>query len=346
MAFQQRSNAAMPSQSATTTPLVVLNAALVLAGGESNKNNANLATPLIPAATPVTHVVGERHDHHLHKHSWKTWARRLNTHEDTRSMHKISSASFVLPSLAILAIGLAKRGGMPLKVLAPLTYLHVTASLLQMVRASQMALKYRKHVTERNGMIGCAISSAYSSIMALWVCPFAPAIFDIAWVSKSINLLMGSALMLLSADAMVRTNTLTSLRADKHQHKACHEGGHYKDNNHHCHPPNQFLDKLSYVLPIVLNNGILGLVPVYFLGIRYDRAWYLDLMKRGIVNCGQAFYVNIFTSFAVAVIAFLATLRDRQLITKGLEGFSMGALGLILAAMTVPAFIPLFVGGP
>lgn len=107
--------------------------------------------------------------------SWQAWKRRLNTKEDSKWIHKIANASFVLSSTGIIAGGgLTGFHEIPTWT-EPLINIFVAATFLQGCSAVSMVKKHRRKDPEKGAShTYIAISTCLLAFIAIWVTPNCP----------------------------------------------------------------------------------------------------------------------------------------------------------------------------
>lgn len=264
------------------------------------------------------------------------WTRRLITNEDPLGVHKWASVVYSLASFVILA-----TGGISLvqnafqkhpelttlpDSLAAWSMAFSVSNIIMCVASVRMSFIHRKgDLTARNAFLGTAVSSLFSGFFYLWLCPFAPAAYDVEIISQGCF----GMLLLLNAyfimDTMVKIPEVVEGRRDRKVETTPSD-----------QDPALFArDALGYVLPIAWGLPVIG-ATAYQTSFAHDRLWFLEYCQNIEVSTGFPFlasisYLQVLASLAASYGALFVTLRDKKLISKqqevaGITAFSVPAM--------------------
>jgi len=259
------------------------------------------------------------------------WRRRLITHEDPFSVHKISSLLYTASAIVILGTGAfrfladdehALFAEIPTFLELP-SLAFVASNMVMCVASVRMAFLHRKFdLTARNAFLGTAASSLFSGFYFLWTSPFAPDAFNDALINRSCFGILVLLNVIFIMDTLLNIPEVVESRRDR---KADDYDGRF------------LVDALGYVLPIGW-----GFIPVistgYIASVLHDRPWfmeqcsYIDQVTGTHGINANICYLQVLTSMAASYGSLFVTLRDKKLISKQQE------LGWI-TAFSVPAML-------
>ena len=248
--------------------------------------------------------------------AWTLWRRRLITHEDPFSVHKLSAILYTASSVLILGTG-AQRfltsppdfAEIPSSLELPVWTFVITNTI--MCSASvRMAFLHRKFdLAARNAFLGTAASSLFSGFYLLWTSPFAPNAFNNQVINRSCFGVLVLLNVIFIMDTLLNVPDIVEGRRDR---KADDYEGRY------------IVDVLGYVLPVgwgllpVVGTGIIG-------SVLHDRQWffeqcvYIDQMTGQPGLNASIVYLQVMTSLAASYASLFVTLRDKKLIGKQQE---------------------------
>ncbi|CAB9496068.1 unknown protein [Seminavis robusta] len=246
------------------------------------------------------------------KLSLKTWKRRLNTKEDQFSVHKISSAAFVVSSTVIL-------GGMLMPTeqgffqevpswLSPFDAIFTLSTSVQALAAIPMILKHRK-VDPKVGktQIEMGLASTVLVVFSTWESPFCPSLLEDHW--KTIFSLLIVSLIVMDFSAAVTDY-------DEIQDRMTYIGVSKPTNI-----IEQALHQLCFRGQFILGCGLNVVFIVNFLNPALDRADWLHLIETGygLPFCSGAdmpliYFSTVLSSVVVSYQSLLATLANKKLI--------------------------------
>jgi hypothetical protein len=288
-------------------------------------------TTTISASATSTAVIGG---------GLELWKRRLITHEDPWSLHKLASLSYTVSSF--LLMGTAAYRYLVLSPdafatvppsLAPLMWTFVVSTLVMCLASVRMAFLHRRgDVTARNGFLGTAVSSLFSVFMMVWISPLESplsALFNHDVINR------GCFGVFLALNAIFILDTV--LKADE-----VVEGR--RDRKAQDYAGRKLVDTLGYVFPVAWGLPLIAATG-FICSIWHDRPWYMvqcllvDSQMGAAPGSIQAhiFYSQVIASMAASFASLFVTLRDKKLIdkTQELAGISVFAIpALIYASYT------------
>ena len=247
-----------------------------------------------------------------------TWKKRLNTRQDSYSLHKISSIIFLISATFIIGNG-AVCGFTEVQdyLLIP-TYIFTISTAITCGASAIMAWKYRSNETAiKNGMINLAIVTTFLSTMALWSSHFCPTMFDTEWVSKGMVISFTVASFIGAVDGIVRGDELIKNR---------------KDKNDTVGALSYLLDWMRYVLPNFA-TAFNSIVLFNVFGVNSSHMDYLEMIKESTTTESAGLYGCVGLSVLVSLLVFFQTLRDKKLITKSTEAWSIFFLSVLTVAL-------------
>ena len=308
------------------------------------------------------------------------WKRRLITHEDPFSIHKLSSLAYSLSSIIILGTGLVRFFNPDRTVFAEIpaslelpAMVFVISNALMCFASVRMAFEHRKFdLTARNAFLGTAVSSLFSGFYFLWTSPFeAGNVFNNQIVNQSFFGVLVVLNLVFIMDTLLQVPQVVESRRDKKAEKAQLElerqrnlevSGNSLDgvglsiDTDVTKLPDvsgrQFIiDALGYVLPIAWGMPAVASTG-YIASVLHDRPWFLDQCLYIDQMTGQSglnaniCYLQVFTSLAASYGSLFVTLRDKKLISKkqelvGITAFSVPAM-IWTVYVTIVFFLYLF----
>ena len=256
------------------------------------------------------------------------WKRRLITHEDPLSIHKISSIVYSATGAGLLAtaairylMGPETFAEVPPSLALPL-YAFSISNLIMCVASVRMSFLHRRFdLTARNAFLGTAVSSLFSGFYLLWTNPLGPEIFDNPLVTQACFAVFILLNVVFITDTCLKVPEVVEGRRDR---KAEDYAGRF------------WVDTMGYVFPVAWGLPFV-LVTGYVDAVLYDRTWffeqcqYIDQMNGVPGMQANLSYLQILTSLAPSYGALFVTLRDKKLITKqqelvGITAFSTATL--------------------
>lgn len=260
-----------------------------------------------------------------------TWKHRLNTQQDAFGLHKISSASFLLSGLFVIGNGVVCGFDQVQDYLLAPTYLFTASCTVTCVASSLMAWKYRsREPAIRNGMVDIAAATTFNCIMALWCSHFSPSAFDIEWVSKGLVQFLTLPCLVGAVDGVVRGDEMVENRNRK-----CQSVGDVTKAT-----TAYWMDWTRYVVPNFATIFFSVFIFKMF-GIDLSHNDYLGLIDDGTTTEAAGYYGNVIASVANSSLVFLQTLRDKKLISKDMEAWSIFVLSSLIV-LQVEYFLPNF----
>eukprot|EP00797_Seminavis_robusta_P020589 Sro315_g115350.1 n/a (203) ;mRNA; r:53416-54024 len=201
-----------------------------------------------------------------------------------------------------------------------------------------MACRYRRgQPAIRNTFLCNAAVAILGSVSALWTSTWYPASLN-GIASKAFYLTMDAIGLMGMADNLVR---LKALIASRQQHKNATQT---------MTPWQYWKDVFVYMMPILIGAPFFVAIGWQF-GIQQDRFFYLNLLQQpGHLHLkGGAVYAMIMVAMGASYSSLIVTLRDKKLIGKKTEGWSLTAvmvclIGSLYQAMRDPGTIPLIMG--
>jgi len=270
------------------------------------------------------------------------WKRRLITHEDPFSLHKLASAGYTLSAATLLATAAWQRLGqhefaeIP-PVLEPVMWTFTCSNLVMCLASMRMAFIHRQgDLTARNAFLGTAVSSLFSGFFMVWISPFDSPVVGLL-ENDIINRSCFAVLVILNVylimDTILNTNEIVEGRRDR---KAQDYAG------------RTIVDTLGYVFPVAWGMPLI-VSTGYIASVWHDRPWFMEQCLFIDHGMGVAegsmqahiFYQQLSTSLAASYASLFVTLRDKKLInkTQELTGITAFALpSLIWSAYTTYYF--------
>ena len=266
------------------------------------------------------------------------WKRRLITHEDSFSFHKLASIGYTLSSAVLLgtAASQAFHGDFATIPMAMEPVMHAfTVSNIVMCGASvRMAFLHRQgDITARNAFLGTAVSSLFSGFFMVWISPFPLGdLFNYLWISRACFAVLVALNGIFILDTIVKTEEVVEGRRDR-------KAEDYKGR--------KLIDAMGYVFPVAWGMPLIAATGV-IASVLHDRLWFLeqcqfiDQMMGSTGMRSHIFYQQLSTSLAASYASLFVTLRDKRLVTKTQElvGISVFALpALVWSVYTTVVFI-------
>jgi hypothetical protein len=269
------------------------------------------------------------------------WKRRLITHEDPFSLHKLASLSYTFSSF--LLVGTAAFRYIVLSPeafaivpssLEPLFWTFVVSNLVMCLASVRMSFLHRQgDVTARNAFLGTAVSSLFSGFMMVWISPLESLPVATWFNDDMINRGCFAVLIALNGvfilDTILKTDEVVEGRRDRKAHD---------------YDMRKFIDIMGYVFPVAFGLPLIAATG-YIASIWHDRPWFLEQclfvdsqmgVEPGSMQA-HIFYSQVITSMAASFASLFVTLRDKKLINKAQEltGISVFAIpALIYSAYT------------
>lgn len=257
------------------------------------------------------------------------WKKRLITHEDPFSLHKLASIGYTISSAVMLinaVIGLSTSpevfSNIP-KEMELFMNIFTVSNIVMCFASVRMAFIHRQgDLTARNAFLGTAVSSLFSGFYMVWISPFSEGdIFNSIWISRMFFAVLVGLNAFFIADTILKTDEIVEGRRDR---KAADYTG------------RTIIDTLGYVFPVAWGMPLIaatGLVSC----VIHDRSWFIEqclfidsqLQYPGFQS--HVFYQQLSTSLAASYASLFVTLRDKKLISKtvelgGITIFAMPAL--------------------
>eukprot|EP00580_Thalassiosira_gravida_P018180 CAMPEP_0201658088 /NCGR_PEP_ID=MMETSP0494-20130426/1107_1 /ASSEMBLY_ACC=CAM_ASM_000839 /TAXON_ID=420259 /ORGANISM="Thalassiosira gravida, Strain GMp14c1" /LENGTH=341 /DNA_ID=CAMNT_0048135035 /DNA_START=125 /DNA_END=1147 /DNA_ORIENTATION=+ len=238
--------------------------------------------------------------------TFSTWKKRLNTRQDSYSLHKISSILFLISGFFIIGNGALCGFTEVQDYLVIPAYIFTISATITCGASAIMAWKYRSsEIAIRNGMINLAVVTTFISVMSLWTAHFCPTMFDIEWVSKGMVIFFTVPSIIGAVDGIVRGDEMVKNREDK---------------NDTAGTSSYLLDWMRYVLPNFATVFFSGLL-FWTNGINSSREVYLDCIRDSITTESDGFYTTVASAVIISLMVFFQTLRDKKLVTKSTEAW-------------------------
>ena len=257
------------------------------------------------------------------------WKRRLITHEDAFSLHKLASVGYTISSAILLGNGLIRlvQSSELFAVIQPemeIVMNAFTVSNIMMCFASvRMAFIHRQgDLTARNAFLGTAVSSLFSGFFMVWISPFPEGdIFNSLMISRIFFAVLVGLNGFFIADTIIQTKEIVEGRRDR-------KAEDYKGR--------KVIDTLGYVFPVAWGMPLIAATGLISCVI-HDRAWFMEqcqFIDAQIHHPGMQshiFYQQLSTSLAASYASLFVTLRDKKLINKmqelgGITIFALPAL--------------------
>lgn len=258
-----------------------------------------------------------------------TWQRRLITHEDSFSFHKLASFGYTITSAALLGTAAVQAlkgefGTIPLS-LEPVMHAFTVSNIVMCTASVRMAFLHRQgDIASRNAFLGTAVSSLFSGFFMVWISPFAVGdIFNNILISRfSFAVLVGLNVVFIM-DTLLKQDELIEGRRDR-------KAEDYDER--------VLADKIGYIFPVAFGMPLIAMTG-YLASIAHDRAWFLEqcqFIDRVLTGTpgmqSHIFYQQLSTSLGASYASLFVTLRDKRLISKDQE-----LAGIALFAF--PAFV-------
>ena len=258
------------------------------------------------------------------------WKRRLITHEDPFSLHKLSAIGYTVSSAILLGSAAIRYIQSPeelFSVIPPemesVMNIFTASNIIMCVASVRMAFTHRQgDLTARNAFLGTAVSSLFSGFYMVWISPFVEGdIFNSLWISRSFFAILVGLNSYFIADSILATEEIVEGRRDR-------KATDYKGR--------KIVDTLGYVFPVAWGMPLI-VATGYIACILHDRAWFMDQCQFIDQQLGYSgmrshiFYQQLSTSLAASYASLFVTLRDKKLISKtqelgGITVFALPAL--------------------
>jgi hypothetical protein len=279
----------------------------------------------------------------------KLWKHRLVTKEDALHLHKITGVLFLLASWGLsgyairdmFSNGWTKPVARHGKPFVALLYTLLTSSVAQSCSSIRLACIHRRgQPAVRNTFLCNAAVAILGSASAVWSSPWYPACLNGSF-SKAFYFIMDGIGLIGMADNMIRLKDLVASRQELSVDK--------KDVDR-LGRLQFWKDAFIYMMPILIGAPFFVGIGWQF-GIRYDRAFYLNLLKRPghpHLQTG-AVYGMVMVAMGASYSSLVVTLRDKRLIRKQTEGLCLTILmmcliGSLYQAMRDPGTIAMILG--
>lgn len=241
-----------------------------------------------------------------------TWKKRLISKTDKLSSHKISGASLTLSGLLIIAVGSLNGFQEVPSFLEPITIFYVAAMFLQMVTSFSMASIHRRSEPQvRNVFMNVGLSCFLLAYSAYYTAPFESLsiIFDHnAFLSKAPYAMMSVIGLSLVMDAFVNFGSLLKSQMNV-------------DRRIDATDTTKMVRALGSIVPYLFSLPFYGF-SLYFMGYLMDRPTLMTLVYPGAdltSTLAINYYLAIAGAWGLSLGPLFVTLRDKQLISKGVE---------------------------
>jgi hypothetical protein len=299
----------------------------------------------------------------------KRWMRRLNTLEDSFSIHKLSAVLYTISSFTLMGtaatrwiIGRQELFATVPDYLEPVMWAFCISNFFMCAASIRMAWLYRSNnVASRNAFVGVAGSSLFSAYFLVWAGPFAPEQMTAPLASQIGFGILCAWNIILILDTMIRASEIIDDRRDnRSQEENASYGLEYL----------RYIASAAWPLPVVVSTG-------YINAVLYDHGWLISvfdqvLQKDDFGLQASVFYNNVgkfittshlrkFSisvcflqkshwhdidyciivfehlggSMAASYAAFFITLRDKMLISKRIEWIGISAFSVPILIWTV-----------
>ena len=218
----------------------------------------------------------------------KRWERRLNTIEDTFSIHKISAVVYTLSSFTLMGTAVYRwiMGRQELfatipEYLQPVMWAFCISNFFMCAASIRMALLYRAdNIASRNAFIGVAGSSLFSTYFLAWASPFAPDQMIEPGASQIGFGILCAWNIVLIADTLVRA---TELIDDRSSRAVSEE----KDNASYAIEYFRYIFSAAWPLPVIVSTG-------YINAVLYNHEWLINVFDQVLHKDGFGLQASVF----------------------------------------------------
>jgi len=247
-----------------------------------------------------------------------TWKRRLNTKQDSFSIHKLAGLGWWLSSTVIFGAGAVTGFAELPKVLEPFTYLFLASTMVQSMSSIPMALRYRSNEpVARRGFISSAITTTSLAFTGYWLSPFAQDHPHPPIAAAFIALLV-------SADAIYSLTSFGDMKKVADEIQENNGIGNEEEA-----PARKYTTLIS-MSPVGLPMNAFLLY--HMLGhLDHVRDYFLSVIALNGSTPELVYYASMVTSISVCVGNLAATLYHRKLISKDIE--NLATIGAIVVTL-------------
>ena len=298
----------------------------------SNDTQNAFSTPTLEASVSSTLPGQERPAGSL-----DLWKRRLITHEDPFSLHKLAAVAYTLSSAILLGTAALQAikgdfASIP-SAMEPMMHVFLASNIIMCGASVRMAFLHRQgDIAARNAFLGTAVSSLFSGYFMVWISPFPLGdVFNNLWISRACFAVLVALNGIFIMDTISNTEEVVEGRRDRKTED-------YKGR--------KLIDTLGYVFPVAW--GLPLIVATGFIAsVMHDRPWlleqcqFIDQMTESPGMQSHIFYQQLSTSLAASYASLFVTLRDKRLISKTQElaGISLFAFpALVWSVYTTVVF--------
>lgn len=247
-----------------------------------------------------------------------TWKRRLNTKQDTFSIHKLAGVGWWISSTIIFGTGAMSGFAELPQALEPFTYVFLISTMMQSMSSIPMAIQYRSNEpVARRGFISSAITTTSLAFTGYWLSPFAQ---DHTHPPTAAALIA----LLVSVDALY---SLTSFGDMKNEAAKIQASNNATNNKQDAKKYTTLISMAPVGLP--MNVFLLFQMIGHLDNVR---DYFLSVIAHNGSTPELVYYASMVTSISVCVGNLAATLYHRKLISKDIE--NLATIGAIVVTLT------------
>jgi len=237
----------------------------------------------------------------------ETWLRRLNTHEDRLSLHKLSCLAYAVSTTAIVGAGLTSGFQEVPAYLQVADFVLLISTLVQQLSSIPMAIEHRRsNPIVRDQFIGGAFATLLAEMNVQLYSPFDHSGFMenhvlMTTLYHALNILI----VVGSTTALAQSGDLIAARRDKKINEMPTRWSIVKDF-------------LAYVSPFLVNLPLCVVLSCFLFDPSHDRQWFLEMADQH-SSVPKYYYVSVLNSMFICYGFLMVTLRDKKLIGKEIE---------------------------
>lgn len=259
---------------------------------------------------------------------------RLITEQDQRWIHKASSMTFAVSTAGLFSaipIEIIHQGHLSLPpdvVLRPLMFSWATSTIIQAVTGAYMAMRFRKEQTQvRNVFLANSTSSCLNAWIAWRTSGMLPVFLSSNSLHAAVMMFLCSTSFWMVIKAIYDAPQLISSRRERKKMLQWQDAA-----------PEQKLgssvwDYFNYIFPNIWGLPFFVLAARFSLG--HGHLWYEKQFELYPTLSAVVVYGNIFPAFAVGVASLMVTLRDKKMISKKREAWTISATSSISLMCTL-----------